>query len=119
MISYLMKVIHKFQYAFNGLFHGIIHDFSIRLQVILGFITIASGIVLSFNRLEWIIVILLIFLVIGIEFINSALEHVVDFVSPQYHDEAKIIKDYGAAAVLCISIAAFVIACIIIGGKLV
>ncbi|MEF9961027.1 MAG: diacylglycerol kinase [Erysipelotrichaceae bacterium] len=113
-----MKVIHKFQYAFNGLFHGIFHDFSIRLQVILGVITIIAGILLNFNVNEWVVVIMLIFLVIGIEFINSALEHVVDFVSPQYHDEAKIIKDYGAAAVLCISLAAFIVACIIIGGKL-
>lgn len=67
---------------------------------------------------EWIVVIILIALVITLEFVNSAVEHVVDFISPNYHPQAKIIKDYMAAAVLVVSIAAGVIACIILGGKL-
>lgn len=118
MILYLKKIIRKFTYAFTGIFHGITHDFSIRLQFILGIITIVAGMLLSFTKVEWITTSIMISLVITLEFVNSSLEHIVDFISPEFHREAKIIKDYSAAAVLCISIGALIVACIIIGGKL-
>ena len=48
----------------------------------------------------WALVILAIALVIGAELLNSALESVVDLVSPHDHPLAKRAKDVGAAAVL-------------------
>ena len=114
MKSFLKKYVRKFYYAFSGLFHGITHDASIALQCILGIIALAVFAFFDLTVTEWIVVIILITL----EFVNSAVEHVVDFISPNYHPQAKIIKDYMAAAVLVVSIAAGVIACIILGGKL-
>ena len=58
------------------------------------------------------------FLVITAEFINSAIEKTVDYISLERHPQAKAIKDLSAAAVLLISICAFCIAVIILGGKL-
>ena len=118
MKSFLKKYVRKFYYAFSGLFHGITHDASIALQCILGIIALAVFAFFDLTVPEWIVVIILIALVITLEFVNSAVEHVVDFISPNYHPQAKIIKDYMAAAVLVVSIAAGVIACIILGGKL-
>lgn len=118
MRSFLKKYINKFYYAFSGLFHGITYDSSIALQCILGIVALFVFSFFELTAIEWMIVIALIALVITLEFVNSAVEHVVDFISPNYHPKAKIIKDYMAAAVLVISIAAGIIACIILGGKL-
>ena len=63
-------------------------------------------------------IILMIALVIAFEFINSAVETITDKISPEYSLEAKKIKDYAAAAVLVISIAAAISGIIIIGGKI-
>ena len=64
------------------------------------------------------IVSLLISMIIALEYINSAIETVVDMISPQYSEQAKKIKDYAAAAVLVVSIAAVVVALIIVKGNL-
>ena len=45
-------------------------------------------------------------------------ETIVDMVSPQYSEGAKKAKDYAAAAVLVMSLAAAAVGIVIIGGKL-
>lgn len=59
---------------------------------------------LGIGRLEWALIIIAVTLVWAAEFLNTALEAVVDLASPSKHPLAKVGKDIGAAAVL---IAAF------------
>ena len=118
MISFLKKYALKFRYAFAGLFHGITHDHSIALQCILAVLVMVVCCFLKLSKMEWICIVVMIALVIAFEFMNSAIETIVDFVCPQYHESAKKIKDYAAAAVLVVSISAAVVGVIIIGGKL-
>lgn len=118
MISFLKNILCKFKYAFHGLFHGFLHDKSIALQYSIGIIVIVVCMFLPMKEWEWCMILSLIALVITLEYINSAIEHIVDFVCPEYHEQAKIIKDYCAAAVLVISIFSAIIGIIIIGGKL-
>ncbi len=49
------------------------------------------------------------------EFINTALEAIVDLASPEIHPLAKIGKDVGAAAVLIAAIAAVIVGLLILG----
>ena len=118
MISFLKKYIHKFQYAFAGLFDGICKDASIRLQVLLAMGVVIVCLFLPFSVIEWSILLILIGLVIALEYINSSLETIVDMVSPQYSEGAKKAKDYAAAAVLVMSLVAAVIGIAMIGGKI-
>ncbi|WP_416324802.1 diacylglycerol kinase [[Eubacterium] hominis] len=118
MISFLKKYVRKFRYAFQGLFHGITHDRSILLQCLIGIAVIGVFALLGLNTIEWCIVIMLIGIIITLEFVNSSIETIVDFISPQYNEKAKIIKDYAAAAVLVMSIAAAMVALLILKGKL-
>lgn len=118
MLSCLRKYINKFRYAFAGLCDGILHDHSITLQCLIGLCVLAVCICLPLTCWEWVLIILLIALVIAFEFINSAIEAITDEISPEYSLAAKKIKDYAAAAVLIVSLAAGVAGIIIIGGKL-
>ena len=118
MKSFLRKSINKFRYAFEGLFHGIFHDFSICLQVCIGFFVLVVCAIIGLQTWEWSVILILIGAVIALEFMNSAIESVVDLASPEYHDLAKRAKDYAAASVLVMSIIALVIGIIIIGGKI-
>lgn len=119
MKSFLRKSINKFRYAFAGLFHGIYHDFSITLQIIIALIVVVFCLFIDLAQWEWCLILIVIGAVIALEFVNSAIESVVDLVSPNYHILAKRAKDYAAAAVLVMSIAACVIGIIIIGGKII
>lgn len=118
MISFLRKYVHKFQYAFAGFFHGASQDASIRLQCLIACAVIVLCLFCPLTRLEWCIILLLIGSIIALEFVNSAIETIVDMISPQYSLEAKKIKDYAAAAVLTMSLVAAVVGLIIIGGSL-
>ena len=52
------------------------------------------------------------------EFLNTAIEAVVDLASPEFHPLAKIGKDVGAAAVLVAALAAVLIGLLILGPPL-
>ena len=116
MISFLKKYRNKFRYAFAGLMHGLLHDRSIVLQAVLGMAVLAVCACLGLEAMEWCVILIVIGAVIALEYINSALETIVDMVSPQYSEGAKKAKDY--AAVLVMSLAAAAVGIVIIGGKL-
>lgn len=89
MISFLKKYVNKFRYAFAGLAHGLCHDHSIALQAALGALVLAVCIALQLTAMEWCCILIVIGAVIALEYINSALETIVDMVSPQYSEGAK------------------------------
>jgi diacylglycerol kinase len=61
---------------------------------------VVAGLVLRLPAAAWAIVFLAIALVVAAELLNSAVETVVDLVSPEDHPLAKRAKDVAAAAVL-------------------
>jgi diacylglycerol kinase len=73
---------------------------------------------LSLGRLEWAVLILTIALVWMAEFFNTALEILVNLVSPQPHSLAKACKDVSAAAVLITAFISVLIGFIILGPPL-
>ena len=67
---------------------------------------------------EMAVLLLTIALVFVAEMLNTAVEKVVDLVSPQYHPLAKIAKDTAAGAVLAAALMALAIGYYLIIGKL-
>lgn len=118
MKSFLKDLVNKFSYAFEGLFHGLTHDKSIKIQYGCGVLAFAAGIVLKLETWEWIVFIGFISAVIALEYLNSAIETIVDLIHPEYGEKAKKIKDYCAAAVLVVCIGAFLSGIFILKGKL-
>lgn len=113
MKSLLDKIKNKFKYATLGWLDGLKKDHSIQIQWGIATLVILFSFLFPLTKQEWMIVLLLCFLVIAFEYMNSALEALVDLVSPNYHPFAKKCKDYAAASVLMISMVAFIIALII------
>jgi len=64
------------------------------------------------------VLILAIAMVFSAEFINTAIEAVVDLASPVHHPLAKVGKDVGAAAVLIAALAAALVGLLILGPPL-
>ena len=74
---------------------------------------IIAGIVLGITRTEWIMVVMCIGTVISAELFNTAIEKLVDLVSPERHPVAGRVKDIAAGAVLICAVAAAIIGLII------
>lgn len=75
----------------------------------------AAALWLQVQRIEWTILVLTIALVWVAEFVNTAVEAVVDLLSPDLHPLAKIAKDVAAAAVLIAALAALVVGLLVFG----
>ena len=89
-----------FGYAFAGLATAWRAERNVRIHAALAVVALAGAALLRLPVWGWALVILAIALVLAAELLNSALEAVVDLVSPHDHPLAKRAKDVGAAAVL-------------------
>jgi diacylglycerol kinase (ATP) len=71
---------------------------------------IALGLYLHVDATSWTVLALSIGIVLTAEFLNTALEHLVNLAADgQYHESARYAKDTAAAAVLCASVMASVV----------
>ncbi|MEA2720045.1 MAG: undecaprenol kinase [Candidatus Eremiobacteraeota bacterium] len=77
-----------------------------RVHAAIAVLVVAAGTVLRFSLVSWAVVTLAIGLVLAAELLNTAIEAVVDLVSPAEHPLAKRAKDVAAAGVLVASLAA-------------
>ncbi|NLY79222.1 MAG: diacylglycerol kinase family protein [Lysinibacillus sp.] len=108
----IRKFLRSFRFAFSGIKMGM-KERNMRIHIICGIIAILAGFLSHLSAVEWLILILTIALVIGMEMVNTAIENVVDLVSPEYHPLAKIAKDVAAGAVLVVAIASVLIGLIL------
>lgn len=105
----IKKRISSFRYAIEGISTGLTDQPNIRIHLISATIAVILGVYLSINFYEWLIVILTISSVLAVEFLNTAIEEIVDSFTPGEHPSAKKAKDVAAAAVLITSVAAVII----------
>ena len=99
----------SFGYAFEGVASAL-RGRNFKIIVGAGILAGILAFFLNFSASEWIILILTIDVVITAELINTVIEAVVDLVSPEIREKAKIAKDVSVAAVLIASIASVFIA---------
>lgn len=98
----------SFKHAFAGLKLLFREEHNSRVHLFAAFIACGLGFLFNIELLDWAVIIVMITLVFITEIINTSIENMADFVSPQYDARIKTIKDLAAAAVLVSSIAAVV-----------
>lgn len=106
------------KYAINGINEAFRRERNFRIHLFIACLVIICGFLFHLALLEWIIIILLIQFVLMTELINSIVERIIDYVKPDYHLQAKIIKDISAAVVLIAAITSVVIGAMIFIPKL-
>tara|TARA_R100000750_G_scaffold62784_1_gene58045 strand:- start:58799 stop:59047 length:249 start_codon:yes stop_codon:yes gene_type:complete len=74
---------------------------------------IAAGLYFKLSTTEWLAIIIVIGLVLLTELLNTAIENIADFISPERHEKIKMTKDIAAAAVLISAIVALVVGMLI------
>ncbi|MES2778969.1 MAG: diacylglycerol kinase family protein [Bacteroidota bacterium] len=109
----------SFGYAINGIAIGIRKEQSLQIHLIAIILVTIAGLMLNVSQTEWMILLLCFGTVASAELMNSAIEKLVDLVSPEYNKKAGVIKDMAAGAVLVLAIAASIIGGIIFIPKLI
>ncbi|MCS7057978.1 MAG: diacylglycerol kinase family protein [Meiothermus sp.] len=90
----------SFTYAWAGLRFAWKSQRNFRLEVYIAALALGLALWLEVSLIP---VLFLVALVLGLELLNTALEALVDLVSPHYHPLAKAAKDVAAAGVLLVS----------------
>ena len=105
--------IKSFLYAKDGLGYFLKTQHNGWIQLTAAMVVISAGFVFQVNGYEWCLLIFAIALVIVSELFNTTIECLVDLVSPQYQEKARVIKDIAAGAVLFSVIISVIIGLII------
>ena len=109
----------SFGYAWSGLKTALKNEPNFRVHTVIATAVIVLGVVLSLSRTEWMIVALIICWVLVLELVNTAMEAVVNIVSPDIAEGAKQAKDTIAAAVLISAIGAVAVGLLLFVPKIV
>lgn len=90
-----------------------------RIQVFLGILAVTLGAFFEISVFEWLALILIIASVLILELINTAIEEIVNIVSPEIQERARVAKDVSAGAVLIASLAAVFIGALLFFPKII
>ena len=118
MVNFLRSRTLSFRHAFRGWWYVIRSQKNAWIHTVVTFLVILLAFLLKLPTRDWAVLLVTISTVWTAEFLNSALEAVVDLASPDQHPLAKVGKDVGAAAVLIAASASVVVGLLILGPPL-
>ncbi|GBG96398.1 diacylglycerol kinase family protein [Lactococcus termiticola] len=102
------------EFALSGIVTAFQRERNMRKHALTSLIVVVFGLIFKISEIEWLFLLLSVFLVITAELFNSAIENVVDLASDyNFHMRAKRAKDMAAGAVLFISGFALIVGLII------
>lgn len=93
----------SFLFAIQGFRTAVVTERNIKVMLAVGALAVAVGLVLQIDLLSWAIILLCCAVVIMAELFNTAVETIVDLVSPEFHPLAGRAKDIAAGAVWFLS----------------
>ena len=117
-MAFLLSRIQSFRHALRGWHYVLRTQKNAWIHSAIAMIVFILGLWLRLPPRDWAVVILTTAVVFAAEFLNTAIEAVVDLASPETHPLAKIGKDVGAAAVLVAALAAILIGLLLLGPPL-
>jgi diacylglycerol kinase len=118
MKSFLLSRIRSFGYAFRGWWHVLRTQQNAWIHAVISTAVVIVSLWLRLPARDLAVLLVTIAMVWAAEFLNTAIEAVVDLASPDKHPLAKVGKDVGAAAVLIAALAAIGVGLLILGPPL-
>lgn len=116
--AFILSRIAAFGHAFRGWWYVLNTQHNAWVHTTVAVIVFILGLWLKLPARDWAVLVLAIAMVFMAEFLNTAIEAVVDLASPVHHPLAKVGKDVGAGAVLVAALAAVLIGLLILGPPL-
>lgn len=109
----LKLFLKSFQYAFAGVYFTIVHNQNMRVHITAALVAILLSIFFKITPFEMGILGVMIVLVISAEMINTAVEQMVDLITKEHRQEAKIAKDVAAGMVLVTAVGSIIVGILI------
>ncbi len=110
------SLLESFNFAFEGIVHVMRAERNLRIHFAIALGVIIAAVAFDVTRLELVALLLAIAFVLIAEMLNSALEAVVDLITPDLAPLAKIAKDVAAGAVLIATVTAVAVGYLVFSG---
>lgn len=107
------SLICAFSCAGAGFAHAVRTQRNMKIHMAVTALAVVLGFALGIDAASWTAIVLVVAAVFAAECFNTAIEAVVDLVSPDYHQLARHAKDCAAGAVLICALAAVAVALIV------
>lgn len=111
---------HKisFKLALSGLILAFKTQPNLKIMMLFLIGVVLLGLFLSISYIEWLILLLVTFLVFIAEMVNTSIEAMVDLITTEWKEDAKTAKDIASGMVLTAVIASVIIGVVIFVPKL-
>ena len=109
----------SFRHAFRGVAFAIRSETHVRIDLVVTVAVVGAGLYFDLTTSEWCSIALAIGLVIASEILNTAIERLVDIVSPEHNAAAGRVKDIAAGATLVAAGCSVVVGVLVFGPRLV
>lgn len=106
-----VKPKNRFILALSGFKQALATEGHLRFDCLVALVVLAVS--WHLGRVKFCIVLILCGLVISMELVNTAIEYLVDFISPEYNEKAGMIKDISSAAVLTVCVLSVLVAVVL------
>lgn len=113
------RLANSFKYAFQGVMYVLKTQPNMKIHFTIALIAIILGFLFKIREAEWLALVLVIGFVIILEFINTAIETLVDLYTADFSFLAKVSKDVGAATVFVMAVISVVVGIIIFLPKII
>ena len=118
MMRWRRSLLKSFADARKGITYTVRTQRNARIHLAATLVVIALSLWFGITALEWTAILLAIGLVWTAELLNTAIESVVDLVSPDEHELARISKDVASGGVLIAAVVALAVGMIVFGPRL-
>lgn len=118
MLSFLKSRWKSIRIAFEGVRFVLRTQKNAWVHVTITVLVLLMGVLMGLDRLEWVLILLTLGMVWAAESFNTAMEVMIDFVSPEQRPLAKTCKDVSAAGVLITAIVSVLVGVLIFGPRL-
>lgn len=107
------KFLQSFRDAYEGIRYAFDNEHNFRFQLFVALAVLFLTIFLPLRGSELLLVVVMVFMVLVMELLNTAIERFIDLLKPRLHHYAKSVKDLMAGAVFLTSLAALIVGIII------
>jgi len=107
------RVLYSAKYSIDGLVYAYAHEKSLLMHAILSFIAVVLGLFFRITLTQWSMILISLGVILSIELLNTAIEAIVDMVTLEYNELAKIAKDCGSAATFVASLIGIIIGLVV------
>jgi diacylglycerol kinase (ATP) len=96
----IARLLSATRYSWRGIGAAFRNEAAFRQELLLFVVLFAASFEVAGDPVEWLLLVLPLFVLLIVELLNSAIEAIVDRVGPERHELSGRAKDMGSAAVL-------------------